>query len=315
MSHIIASRAAPRLNPTLSSLGVYASKAISQAAKENPAILNMSIGEPVFGPPEHLLADIARDDLSPGAFLASAKHYGPSGGSPELREAVADWYRRRYGLHIDPLREILITHGGVEAVALAILCCSQPGEAVMPSGLPAADRERIRDYLQAVFNALEVGIGLYHVELLMTPKGPVLVEINARMMGSVSPIMYQIQTGEDAFAHLIRLHLGEAVTVSEAGFHNAGITLAVGARHGGHISQRFRQEQLTALLEAYEIPHNTLNIVANKFVGRYGGNFSIMGHVIILAESPEAVTEKGHRFLCEMDALTGLETAKYFSRS
>jgi len=187
--------------------------------------------------------------------------------------------------------------------------------AVMPSGLPDSDRELIRDYLQAVFNALEIDIGLYHVELLMTPEGPVLVEINARMMGSVSPIMYQIQTGEDAFAHLIRLHLGESVMVSEAGFNNAGITLAVGARHGGHISECFRQEQLTALLEAYEIPHNTLNIEANKFVGRYGGNFSIMGHVIILAESPEAVAEKGHRFLCEMDALTGLETAKYFDRS
>ncbi len=131
MTHLVTSSAAPRLNPTLSSLGVYASKAISQAAKENPAILNMSIGEPVFGPPEHLLADIARDDLSPEAFLASAKHYGPSGGNPELREAIADWYRRRYGLHIDSQREILITHGGVEAVALAILCCSQPGEAVV----------------------------------------------------------------------------------------------------------------------------------------------------------------------------------------
>lgn len=186
--------------------------------------------------------------------------------------------------------------------------------AVMPSGLPEADRECIRDYLQQIFNALEIAIGLYHVELLMTEEGPVLVEINARMMGSVSPIMYQIQTGQDAFAHLIRLHLGDALTVNDEGFTNAGSTLAVGARHGGHISESFRPEKLAALLKAYDIPHNTLNIEANKFVGRYGGNFSIMGHVIILAESPEAVAEKGHRFLCEIDQLIGLETAKYFDR-
>ncbi|WP_312413810.1 pyridoxal phosphate-dependent aminotransferase [Pseudescherichia sp.] len=120
----------PPLNPSLANLGVYASKAISQAAKDNPAILNMSIGEPAFGPPAHLMAAIAREDLSAETFLVSAKHYGPSAGSTELRQAIADWYQRRYGLHIDPEREILITHGGVEAVALAILCCTRPGEQV-----------------------------------------------------------------------------------------------------------------------------------------------------------------------------------------
>lgn len=118
------------LNPELSRLGVYASKAISQAAKNNPAILDMSIGEPAFGPPAHLMSAIAREDLSAEAFLAGAKHYGPSSGSLALRQTIADWYCRRYGLHLDPQTEILITHGGVEAVALAILCCTQSGESV-----------------------------------------------------------------------------------------------------------------------------------------------------------------------------------------
>lgn len=186
--------------------------------------------------------------------------------------------------------------------------------AVMPSGLSNEKRSAIQRYLQSIFDALQITIGLYHVELLMTEEGPVLVEINARMMGSVSPIMYKIQTGQDAFAHLVRLHLGEEVTVNDEGFSNAGITLAVAARHGGHISEHFMKEKLVALLKSYGIPHNTLNIEANKFVGRYGGNFSIMGHVIILANTPAAVAEKGHRFLCDMDELLGLETAKYFER-
>lgn len=186
--------------------------------------------------------------------------------------------------------------------------------AVMPSDLSNEKRIAIQSYLQSIFDALQITIGLYHVELLMTEVGPVLVEINARMMGSVSPIMYKIQTGQDAFAHLVRLHLGEEVTVNDQGFSNAGITLAVAARNGGHISEHFTQEKLVALLKYYGIPHNTLNIEANKFVGRYGGNFSIMGHVIILADTPTAVAEKGHRFLCDMDELLGLETAKYFER-
>ncbi|AGE24458.1 aminotransferase class i and ii [Pseudomonas poae RE*1-1-14] len=118
------------LNSTLSSISVYASKAISQAAREKPDIMNMSIGEPAFGPPAHLLAEIARTDLSQEAFLSSAKRYGHSLGSLALRQAVADWYLRRYNLKVNAETEVLITHGGVEAVALAILCCSNAGDTV-----------------------------------------------------------------------------------------------------------------------------------------------------------------------------------------
>lgn len=69
------------LNSTLSDIGVYVSKAISQAARDNPDIMNMSIGEPAFGPPAHLLAEIAQTDLTQEAFLSSAKRYGHSLGS------------------------------------------------------------------------------------------------------------------------------------------------------------------------------------------------------------------------------------------
>ncbi|AGE24456.1 hypothetical protein H045_01900 [Pseudomonas poae RE*1-1-14] len=185
--------------------------------------------------------------------------------------------------------------------------------AVMPSGLAKQTREEMKTYLQAVFNALNIQIGLYHVELLLTESGPILVEINARMMGSVSPIMYQIQTGHDPFEYLIRLHLGEPVNVNDDEFTDAGITLAVAARYGGTVCSSFRPDQLDELLARYEIPHNTLNIYAGREIGRYEGNFSIMGHVIILAKTPDEVSKKGHRFLNEIDALIGLETAKYFA--
>jgi biotin carboxylase len=185
--------------------------------------------------------------------------------------------------------------------------------AVMPSGLSEAQREEISRYLQAVFNVLGIQVGLYHVELLMSAQGPVLVEINARMMGSVSPIMYQQLTGQDPFEHLIRLHLGEPLSLGEHGFNSAGLTLAVAARHGGLIRSDFKPEHLRQLLDDYGIPHHTLNIQAGKHIDRYEGNLSIMGHVICPASDPEAAARKGHQFLCEIDGLIGLETAKYFA--
>lgn len=123
----------PPLNASLVEMGPYASKGISQAAKADPSVVNLSIGEPAFGPPEGLLPSIAEEDLSLAAFLASVKSYETTRGALRLRVAIADWYRRRDGLEIDPEREILVTHGGVEALSLALLACTTPGDGVAVS--------------------------------------------------------------------------------------------------------------------------------------------------------------------------------------
>ena len=118
------------LNAALHDMDVYASKTISQAAKADPKILNLSIGEPEFGPPEHLLSAIEGADLTLENFLQSVKRYEQSRGSPELRAAISKWYERRYGLTVDPEREIMVTHGGVEAITLALLSCTEASDAV-----------------------------------------------------------------------------------------------------------------------------------------------------------------------------------------
>jgi aspartate/methionine/tyrosine aminotransferase len=109
------------LNPILRGMAIYTSKAISSRAKADPGIANLSFGEPVFGPPEHLLSEIAGEDLSLASFLDAAKRYEDPRGSLSLRRAIAGWYQERYGLEINPEREIMVTHGGVEAITLALL--------------------------------------------------------------------------------------------------------------------------------------------------------------------------------------------------
>ena len=120
----------PGLNSQLTDLDAYASKLISQLAKRTPNVANLSIGEPAFGPPDYLRDDIETVDLTYASFLDAVKRYETSRGAPELRAEIARWYARRYGIAVDPETEILVTHGGVEAVALAILCTSQPGDGI-----------------------------------------------------------------------------------------------------------------------------------------------------------------------------------------
>jgi phosphonopyruvate decarboxylase len=118
------------LNPTLMAMDVYASKAISQRAKADSSIANLSFGEPVFGPPEHLLRQIDEDDLSLHTFLDAAKRYEDARGDLTLRQAIAHWYWLRYGLTLDPETEIMVTHGGVEAITLALLATTSAHDSV-----------------------------------------------------------------------------------------------------------------------------------------------------------------------------------------
>lgn len=118
------------LNPILMAMDVYASKAISLRAKADPAIANLSFGEPAFGPPEYLLDEINKEDLSLGAFLDGAKRYESPRGSLSLRQAIARWYRDSYGLKFDPEREIMVTHGAVEAISLALLVTTRTEDVV-----------------------------------------------------------------------------------------------------------------------------------------------------------------------------------------
>ncbi|EKF9639008.1 pyridoxal phosphate-dependent aminotransferase [Vibrio cholerae] len=121
------------LNKTLESMALYTSKAIAQQAARMPDVINLSFGEPEFGPPAFLQELIEREGLSWQAFMHSVKGYEQPKGSPELRQAVADWYQQRYGLRVDPEREVMITHGGVEAISLAIQCTTQENQSVIVS--------------------------------------------------------------------------------------------------------------------------------------------------------------------------------------
>jgi aspartate/methionine/tyrosine aminotransferase len=121
----------PFINTSTESVAVYASKAVSGRAKSDASIANLAIGEPDFGPPEHLADTIHAQHLTYGSFLHAVKEYEQSRGLRELRHAISQWYLSRYNYRVDPDTELLITHGGVEAIALAILCTSDPGDTIL----------------------------------------------------------------------------------------------------------------------------------------------------------------------------------------
>src|SRR5688572_22397767 len=77
------------------------------------SIVNLVIGEPDFPTPQPIVqAGIA-------ALQAGQVRYPPSLGTPQLREAIAGWYRTRYGVEVPPAR-IAVTSGSSGALLLTM---------------------------------------------------------------------------------------------------------------------------------------------------------------------------------------------------
>lgn len=97
---------------------------MSGLARETGAI-NLGQGFPEDAGPE----DVRRKAAE--ALIDGYNQYPPMLGLPELRQAIAAHYQRFQGLDLDWQREVMVTSGGTEALAGAILGLIEPGDEVV----------------------------------------------------------------------------------------------------------------------------------------------------------------------------------------
>jgi aspartate/methionine/tyrosine aminotransferase len=95
-------------------------------------IVHMEIGEPDFATPRPICEAGIR------ALEQGELFYTPALGLPELREAIAGFYKTRYGVEVSPSR-IVVTSGSSGALLLAIAVLVNPGDQVLVAdpGYPA----------------------------------------------------------------------------------------------------------------------------------------------------------------------------------
>lgn len=95
-----------------------------QLEQQGRDIIHMEIGEPDFPTPAAVIA-AGRELLKSGEVK-----YTAAAGLPELRAAIAGFYRKQYAVDLDPSR-IFITPGASGAFLLAFGISLNPGEQVM----------------------------------------------------------------------------------------------------------------------------------------------------------------------------------------
>ncbi|MGA5100373.1 pyridoxal phosphate-dependent aminotransferase [Streptomyces lavendulocolor] len=115
----------PPLNRRLAEFGTTIFAEMSALAVSTGSV-NLGQGFPDTDGPQ-AVAEAAVRAIRDGR----GNQYPPGPGVPELRTAVADHQRERYGLRYDPDTEVLVTAGATEAIAAALLGLVEPGDEVV----------------------------------------------------------------------------------------------------------------------------------------------------------------------------------------
>ena len=101
-------------------------KEVAQLNAEGKDIISLAIGSPDMPPSEQTI-----DKLCEVARQPNAHGYQPTMGTPELREAMAGFYKRWYGVELDAKTEVLPLIGSKEGILHVTLAFVNPGDAVL----------------------------------------------------------------------------------------------------------------------------------------------------------------------------------------
>jgi len=97
-----------------------------EVKKRGVDVIDLGVGDPDQPTPPHIVAKLAEAARNPGYH-----RYPSYSGMNDFREAVAAWYGRRTGVHLDPRQEIVSLIGSKEGLAHIPLAFINPGDVVL----------------------------------------------------------------------------------------------------------------------------------------------------------------------------------------
>ncbi len=107
-------------------LFVEINKKIAAKKARGEEVISFAIGDPDMPTPQHIINKLCEQARDP------ANHrYPESEGLPELHQAIAGWYQRRFGVALDPATEVLPLIGSKEGIGHLAFCYIDPGDVAL----------------------------------------------------------------------------------------------------------------------------------------------------------------------------------------
>lgn len=157
-----------------------------------------------------------------------------------------------------------------------------------------------------ILDELGVDFGFIHTEFLLGPDGPVLCEVNGRLIGGIVPTLMEISSGVDAYLQVIRQALGETPELPFPGRTTAG-----GHWFGAPIAGTVDSIGFDGLAElpgfhgaqAYKKPGTEVSRLSKS-------NFDWIGHIIFTGEGRDEVNKRCEEGLDRIDLRMKVEVAR-----
>ncbi|MDX3669035.1 ATP-grasp domain-containing protein [Streptomyces europaeiscabiei] len=157
-----------------------------------------------------------------------------------------------------------------------------------------------------VLNELGVDFGFIHTEFLLGPDGPVLCEVNGRLIGGIVPSLMQISSGVDAYLEVIRQALGER---PELPF--PGETIAGGQWFGSPVAGTVESIGFDGLRDLPGFHSALAYKKPGVEVGRLSkSNFDWIGHIIFTGADRDEVNKRNEEALDAIDLRLKVEVAR-----
>lgn len=206
------SRRAASLAPSLT-------LAIDSKAKQMKAegldVVGFGAGEPDFDTPQHI------KDAAIKAIQDGFTKYTPSSGIPELRQAIADKFKRENGLSYSP-SQIIVSSGGKHSCYNVILAtCEEGDEVIIPSPywlsypemaklagatpviLPTTDRSEFKVTPAQLRGAITPRTRLFILNSPSNPTGSVYSPDEIKALGDVCVEKGVLIMSDEIYEHLL----------------------------------------------------------------------------------------------------------------
>jgi aspartate aminotransferase len=211
MNYKISKRAAS-LTPSLT-LAIDAKAKAMKAAGED--VVGFGAGEPDFDTPQHI------KDAAAKALAAGFTKYTPSSGIPELRQAIADKFKKENGLTYKP-SQIIVSCGGKHSCFNTIIATCEPGDEVIipapywlsypemvklagaePVILPTTDKTEFKVTPEQLRQAITPKTRLFVLNSPSNPTGSVYTPEETKALGDVCVEKNILIMSDEIYEHLL----------------------------------------------------------------------------------------------------------------
>ena len=98
----------------------------AEQQKKGTDIIDLGVGDPDLPTPAHIVASLCEAAKNPDNH-----HYPSYAGMPEYRSAVAEWYKKRFGVSLDAGKEVIALMGSKDGIAHIAEAFVNPGDYVL----------------------------------------------------------------------------------------------------------------------------------------------------------------------------------------